>query len=29
KSVELHRHKGTPWSVREVIRQLGFGEVEN
>ncbi|MGT3005638.1 phage tail protein [Pasteurella multocida] len=28
KSVELHRHKGTPWSVREVIRQLGFGEVE-
>ncbi|MFD1805555.1 phage tail protein [Pasteurella oralis] len=28
KSVELHRHKGTAWSVREVIRQLGFGEVE-
>ncbi|CWW88233.1 TPA: phage tail protein [Haemophilus influenzae] len=28
KSVELHRHKGTPWSVREVIRQLGFGEIE-
>ena len=27
-SVELHRHKGTVWSIREVIRQLGFGEVE-
>ncbi len=27
-SVELHRHKGTPWAIREVIRRLGFGEVE-
>ncbi|MBL0877907.1 phage tail protein I [Serratia ureilytica] len=27
-AIELHRYKGTPWSVREVIRRLGFGEVE-
>ncbi|MBH8611965.1 phage tail protein [Pseudomonas mohnii] len=26
-SVELHRFKGTPWAIREVIRLLGFGEV--
>lgn len=26
-AVELHRYKGTPWAVREVIRLLGFGEV--
>ncbi|OLF53872.1 phage tail protein [Pseudomonas chlororaphis] len=26
-SAELHRHKGTPWAIREVIRLLGFGEV--
>lgn len=25
-SVELHRYKGTPWAIREVIRLLGFGE---
>lgn len=24
---ELHRFKGTPWAIREVIRLLGFGEV--
>jgi phage tail P2-like protein len=24
---ELHRYKGTPWAIREVIRLLGFGEV--
>ncbi|POA99731.1 phage tail protein [Chromobacterium sinusclupearum] len=23
---ELHRHKGTPWAIREVIRRLGLGE---
>ncbi|NNJ15438.1 phage tail protein [Pseudomonas putida CSV86] len=23
----LHRFKGTPWAIREVIRLLGFGEV--
>ncbi|MFJ5282337.1 phage tail protein [Pseudomonas sp. NPDC088429] len=27
-SVELHRFKGTPWAIREVIRLLGFGEVK-
>ncbi|MCX4139360.1 phage tail protein I [Paraburkholderia sp. SEWSISQ10-3 4] len=27
-SLALHRKKGTPWAVREVIRRLGFGEVE-
>ncbi len=26
-AVNLHRFKGTPWSIREIIRQLGFGEV--
>ncbi|WP_338807152.1 phage tail protein [Pseudomonas chlororaphis] len=26
-SAELHRYKGTPWAIREVIRLLGFGEV--
>ena len=24
---ELHRFKGTPWAIREIIRRLGFGEV--
>lgn len=28
RAVELHRHKGTPWAMREIIRQLGFGEVD-
>lgn len=23
---ELHRYKGTPWAIREIIRRLGFGE---
>ncbi|EFO5840259.1 phage tail protein I [Salmonella enterica] len=27
-AIELHRYKGTPWSIRQVIRNLGFGEVE-
>lgn len=27
-AIELHRYKGTPWSIREVFRLLGFGEVE-
>jgi phage tail P2-like protein len=27
-SLALHRKKGTPWAVREVIRRLGFGEVD-
>ena len=28
RAVELHRYKGTPWAIREIIRQLGFGEVQ-
>ena len=28
RAVELHRYKGTPWAMREIIRQLGFGEVD-
>ncbi|MFC5921620.1 phage tail protein [Neisseria weixii] len=24
----LHRHKGTPWAIREIVRRLGFGEVQ-
>lgn len=24
---ELHRYKGTPWAIREIVRWLGFGEV--
>ncbi|KMK51949.1 tail fiber protein [[Actinobacillus] muris] len=27
-AVELHRHKGTPWAIREVLRKLDFGEIE-
>lgn len=27
-AIELHRHKGTPWAIREVLRKLGFGEIE-
>lgn len=26
-AVTLHRYKGTPWAIRELIRLLGFGEV--
>ncbi|RRV28588.1 phage tail protein [Pseudomonas sp. o96-267] len=26
-AIHLHRAKGTPWAIREVIRLLGFGEV--
>lgn len=26
-AAELHRYKGTPWAIREVIRLLGFGEI--
>ncbi len=26
-AVQLHRYKGTPWAIREVIRLLGFGEI--
>lgn len=24
---ELHRYKGTPWAIREIVRRLGFGSV--
>lgn len=27
-AVELHRKKGTPWSIREVFRRLGLGEID-
>ncbi|TFO27840.1 phage tail protein I [Escherichia coli] len=27
-AIELHRYKWTPWSIREVIRRFGFGEVD-
>lgn len=27
-AVDLHRHKGTPYAIRQVLRQLGFGEIE-
>ncbi len=27
-AIELHWYKGTPWSIREVIRRFGFGEVD-
>ena len=25
---ELHRYKGTTWAIREIVRRLGFGEVQ-
>jgi hypothetical protein len=27
-SVSLHRYKGTPWSLRELCRRLGLGEIQ-
>jgi phage tail P2-like protein len=27
-AIELHRYKGTPWAIRELVRRLGFGEIE-
>lgn len=27
-SAELHRYKGTPWAIREVVQRLGFGEIQ-
>ncbi|TKC83457.1 phage tail protein I [Trinickia terrae] len=27
-AIRLHEKRGTPWAIREVIRRLGFGEVE-
>lgn len=25
RAIELHRYKGTPWSIREALRSIGFG----
>nr|BAA76526.1 tail fiber [Pectobacterium carotovorum] len=25
-AIDLHRSKGTPWSIKEIIRRFGFGE---
>ncbi len=27
-SIELHRHKGTPWALREIARLLNLGELQ-
>ncbi|MFP3183966.1 MAG: phage tail protein I [Paraburkholderia sp.] len=27
-AIQLHQKRGTPWAIREVIRRLGFGEVD-
>lgn len=27
-SIEIHRRKGTPWSIRLLLSSLGFGEIE-
>lgn len=28
RAIELHRHRGTPWSIREAIRSLGYADAE-
>lgn len=28
RAVEIHRYKGTPWAIREIFRQLGFGDID-
>lgn len=28
KSIELHRFKGTPWSIKEALRTIGYDHVE-
>lgn len=28
KAIELHRHKGTPWAVKEAIKAVGYADVE-
>lgn len=28
RAVALHRHKGTPWSIREAVKALGFNDFE-
>ncbi|KGE08539.1 phage tail protein I [Burkholderia gladioli] len=27
-SLAIYRRKGTPWAIREIVRRLGFGEVD-
>jgi P2-related tail formation protein len=27
-AIELHRYKGTPWSIKEALRKIGFGGAE-
>ncbi|WP_414451510.1 phage tail protein I [Burkholderia sp. 22PA0099] len=27
-SLAIHQRKGTPWAIREIVRRLGFGEIE-
>jgi len=27
-AVELHRHKGTPWAIREALKAVGFNDLE-
>ncbi|QCU54391.1 phage tail protein I [Burkholderia pseudomallei] len=27
-SLAIYRKKGTPWAIREIVRRLGFGEVD-
>jgi phage tail P2-like protein len=27
-AIAMHRLKGTPWSIRELVRRLGFGEID-
>lgn len=28
RALELHRHKGTPWALKEVVRAVGFADAE-
>lgn len=28
RAIELHRYKGTPWSIKEAARSIGFGNAE-
>lgn len=28
RAIELQKHKGTPWAIREVLRSVGFTDVE-
>ena len=27
-AIEIHRHKGTPWAIKRVLKLLGFGDCE-